>query len=148
MPSLPPASTSAASAYELLEITEQKAPPVILADAIDPTTGDFSSLIESASLADAFAIEAIRVQRGSGASVRDTGNRYREITHVESNAAEVVGSMTREAFADAERAGVAELVDVSIEPDAADPSELNTVIEYRDLLAPRDAPTRRLIFSR
>jgi hypothetical protein len=148
MPSLPPASTSPASAFELLAIAEQKAPPVILADAIDPVTGDYASLTESANLADAFAIEAILVQRGTGAAVRDTGQRYREITHVETNAAELVESMTREAFADAERAGVAELVEVTIEPDEIDGGQLNTVIEYRDLLAPREAPTRRLILPR
>ena len=148
MPSLPPASTSPASAFELVDIAEQRAPPLILADAIDPVSGDYSSLTRSANLADAFALEALRVQRGTGAAVRDTGHRFREITHVESNAAEVVLSMTQQAFEDAERAGVASLVDVTIEADEADGSQLNTVIEYRDLLAPRDGPTRRLIFSR
>jgi hypothetical protein len=148
MPSLPPASTSPASAFELTEIIEQKAPPLILADMIDPVTGDFASLTRGRPLADAFAIEALRVQRGTGAAVRDTGNRYRELRNVESNAVEVIDSMTREAFEDAARAGVAELVEVSVEVDADDPAQVNTVIEYRDLLAPRDRQTRRLIFRR
>jgi hypothetical protein len=148
MPSLPPASTSPASAFELVDIAEQRAAPVILADLIDPVTGDYASLTKSANLADAFALEALRVQRGSGAAVRDVGHRFREITHVETTATDVVAGMTQEAFADAARAGVAELVDVTVEVDASDGAQLNTVVEYRDLLAPRDAPTRRLIFSR
>jgi hypothetical protein len=148
MPSLPPASTSPASAFEIADIIEQKAPPVILADMIDPVTGDFASLTRGRPLADAFAIEALRVQRGTGAAVRDSGNRFREVRNVESNAVEVIESMAREAFTDAERAGVAELSDVSVEVDELDTAQVNTVIEYRDLLAPRDDQTRRLIFSR
>jgi hypothetical protein len=148
MPSLPPASTSPASAYELVDIVEHRAPPAILADMIDPVTGEYLSLTKSRPLADAFAIEALRVQRGSGAAVRDTGNRFHELRNVESNATEIIASMADEAFADAARAGVAELVDVTVEVDAADGSQTNTVIEYRDLLAPRDQQTRKVIFSR
>ena len=146
--SAPPASTSPASAYELAEIIARKAPPVILADKIDPVTGEFESLVEGRGLADAFAIEAIRVQRGTGASVRDTGNRFRRLRHIESNAPELIESMVREAFADGERAGVVQLVNVTVERDADDSAQVNTVIEYRDLLAPRDDQMRRLIFTR
>jgi|SRR5690349_10952505 len=149
MPAIPPASTSPASAYDLEGFAEQLRPPAILADLIDPVTGDFRSLLRGAPLADAFAVEALRVQRGTGAAVRDTGNRFREITHVEPSAAEVVESMTREAFADAERAGVAQLETVTIDVDAGDPSQLNATITWRDLLAPPGEDSlRRLTLTR
>lgn len=147
MPAIPPASTSPASAYDIEGFTPAVAPPAILADLIDPLTGDFASLTRGAGLADAFALEAIRIQRGTGAAVPDLGNRFREITHVEQNATELVESMAREAFADGEAAGVVELVAVSVEPNADDPAQLDTVVEYRDRLAPADAPTRRLLLT-
>ncbi len=125
----------------------QEPPPAILADLIDPYTGDFLSLLEGRGLADAFAIEALRVQRATGGAVRDVGNRYRQVSHVDESNALVVESMTREAFQAGEEAGLLRVVAVTVEPDASDPAQLNTVVEYRDLLAPAAAPTRRLVFS-
>jgi hypothetical protein len=148
MPSSPPAGTSPASAYDIQGIAEAEPPPAILADAIDPYTGEYTSLISGLGLADAFVIEAIRVQRGTGAAVRDTGNRYREMDTVDEGAAELADSLTREALAPAVEAGVLAIVDVAAEPDASDGSQLNVTIEYRDLLAPRAQPVRRLVFSR
>jgi hypothetical protein len=145
---IPPAGTSPASAYEIAAINERKAAPLILADMIDPVTGDFASLTRGRPLADAYAIEALRVQRESGAAVRDVGNRFHELRHVESNAPETIASMVREAFADGERAGVLELVTVDVERDADDAGQVNVSVEYRDLLADRNAATRRLIFTR
>jgi hypothetical protein len=148
MPSVPPAGTSPASAFELVHHPRPLPPPAILADAIDAKTGEYETLMSGRGLADAFVIEAIRIQRGTGAAVRDEGNRYRELTHVDGDGPEVVDSMTRQALEAAEEAGVVRLVQVTVEPDASDPSQLNNLLEYRDLLAPPDEPTRRLVFSR
>jgi len=60
MPAIPPASTSPASAYDLEGFAEQLRPPAILADLIDPVTGDFRSLLRGAPLADAFAVEILK----------------------------------------------------------------------------------------
>ncbi len=106
-----------------------------------------AALVVGRGLADAFAIEALRVQRGTGAAVRDLGNRYREVTHVEDDSPEIIESMTAEAFEAAESAGVARLVAVTAEKDAGDPSQISTTIEYRDLLAPPGSAPRRLVFS-
>jgi hypothetical protein len=148
MPSIPPGGISPASAPTTFELARQAAPPAILADRINPQTGDFESLFVGRSLADAFAIEALRVQRGTGAAVRDLGNRFRELSHVEDDAAELIESMTIEAFAAAADAGVARLVQVTVGVDAGDGSALETVVEYRDLLAPAGAAARRLVFPR
>lgn len=148
MPSIPPAGSGPAAAFDVQAFPVQLEPPAILADRIDPMTGDFASLLHGRPLADAFAIEALLVQRGTGAAVMDTGNRFRELSHVDDDAVELVESMTREAFTDAERAGVARLVGVSVTVDETDPAQLNTMLEYRDLLAPADEPVRRLVFRR
>jgi len=148
MSSIPPAGITPAAAFTPRVYTAQEGPPAILADAVDPATGDLASLLFGLPLADAFAIEALRLQRGTGAAARDTGNRFRELTHIESDAIEVVESMARQAFEPAELAGVARLERVSVKVDDADPGQVNVALEYRDLLAPRDAPPRRLVFSR
>jgi hypothetical protein len=142
MPSVPSAGTSPASAYELQDYEPQLPPPAILADLIDPLTGEYDSVLRSANLADAMVIEAVRIERGSGAAVRDLGNRFAEITHVDGSGPEVVESMARQALEPAREAGVVELVRVKVTPNAEDPSELDTVLEYRDLLAARDAENR------
>lgn len=145
---IPPGGLSPVSETDAVDFSAQKPPPAILADRINPVTGDFESLFVGRPLADAFAIEALRVQRGTGAAARELGNRFRELTHVEDESAEIVESMTAEAFADAEAAGVARLERVIVAVDEADPSQLSTTVEFRDLLAPTDAAPRRLVFSR
>jgi hypothetical protein len=142
MPSVPPAGSSPASAYVIQDYAPQLPPPAILADLIDPLTGEYASLLMSANLADAMVIEAVRIQRGSGAAARDLGNRFGEITHVDGSGPEVVESMARQALEPAREAGVVQLVRVTVTPNAEDPSELDTVIHYRDLLAPRDEEAR------
>lgn len=148
MTALPPAGFSPASTFDEPPYRLREAPPVILADAIDPETGELLSLTRGARLADAFAVQAMRVQRGTGACVQSLGNRYREIELVQDGIQQIIDSMTREAFAAAEDAGVARLERVQVEVDASDPSQTSTVIEYRDLLAPRDRAVRRLVFRR
>lgn len=145
---LPPAGISPASDPVTSTIGAQSPAPAILADRIDPETGDFESLFTGRPLADAFALEALTVQRGTGAAVRDLGNRFRELTHVEAGTAELIEGMAQEAFADAERAGVAQLTRVSVTEDPSDGSQLDTVLEYRDLLAPPESAARRLVFPR
>jgi hypothetical protein len=148
MPSVPPAGTSPASAFTVLEYPAQLPPAAILADAIDPATGELESVFRGRGLADAMMIEAMRIHRGSGAAVRDVGNRFHEVRYVDGTTGEVMASLAREAARPAEEAGVAKFLRVASEPDPDDPSQLNTFIEYRDLLAPADAPTRRLVFRR
>lgn len=146
MPSLPPAGFTPAAAYTIPVYPPQLPPPAILADRIDPLTGDYASLLRGHALADGFAIEALRVRRGTGAAVRDLGNRLRAITHIEAGATEQAESMLREAFAAGEQAGVVRLERVTVTVDETDGAQLNAFAEYRDLLAPPTAPTRRLVF--
>lgn len=148
MPSVPPAGTSPASAYTILSFAPPQPPPAILADKIDAVTGEFLSLLEGHTIADGFATEALRIQRATGAAARDLGNRFRELTHVDDKSLEQVESMARDAFKPAEEAGVARLIRVTREPDETDPSQINTAVEFRDLLAPPASQLRRLVFPR
>jgi hypothetical protein len=147
MPYLPPGGVSPASAFDVEGQAEQTAPPAILAPMINPTTGQFESIFRSRPLADAFAIEAIRVERGTGASVRDLGQRFRELRYVEDGMPEMVESYCREAFAAAEAAGVARIVSVAVEVDDVDPAQVSAALEYGDGLAAAGTPPRRLVFS-
>lgn len=144
MPALPPAGTGPASAFGVTGTISQPVPPTILADAIDPRTGEYLSLTASANLADSFAVEALRVQRRTGAAVRELGNRFRELTHVDDESASRLDSLTREAFADGERAGVLEFLRIETGVDPSDGSTLCAFAVYRDLLAPSSAEPRRL----
>ena len=148
MSSVPPAGVSPASAFVVAEYPPQLPPLAILADSIDAITGDYASLLNGRGLADAMMIDAMRIHRGTGAAVRDVGNRFRELTHIDATVAVLVDGMAREAAVPAAEAGVARLVRVVTAPNEQDPSQLDTFLEYRDLLAPAGAPTRRLVFPR
>lgn len=143
--SSPPAGISPASAFSITLEGLPLAPPVIVADAIG-TGGEFVSLTESATIADGMVIEALSVHRGTGAAVRELGQRFRFLEHVTDDAAAIIESMTRQALAPAIEAGVVELVSAVVEVDAADPAQLNLAVEFRDRLAPPAAPVRRLTF--
>jgi hypothetical protein len=144
--STPPAGTGPASAYGVITPPSTAGVPAILADEIDAVTGDYSSLLRSRPLADAFAIEALSVERGTGAAVRELGHRLRTLRNVEAGTVDLAESLAREALAPAEDAGVLEVVRVLAETDGSDPTELNFYLEYRDLLAPGQ-PVRRLVFG-
>ena len=147
MPYLPPGGVSPASAFDVEGVAEQPKPPAILAPWINPTTGEIESLVRSRPVADSMAIEAIRIERGSGASVRDLGHRYREIRNVEDGIAELVESTSREAFAAGEASGAVRLERVTATVDDGDSAQVNVVLEYRDRLAPSSKPLGRLAFT-
>lgn len=116
-------------------------PPVILADDIDPVTGDFRSLARSAGIADALAQFLLTVQRDSGAAVRGIGQRFREITHVDEQSPRSYEAFAREALQPGVASGTLRLDSVTVTAEAGDPAQLNPKIHYVDLLAkqgPRD----------
>ncbi len=146
MSSIPPAGVTPASAFSLTQHADAEPPPAILADSIDPATGEYLSLVDSASIADGLVVHLLRTQRGSGASVLEFGQRYRELTHVTSESPETVESMTREAMRPASDAGIARFEQIEAEVDD-DRTQLNTGIQYTDLLAPRSGADRTFTFT-
>jgi len=147
MSNIPPAGVTPASAFTLTQQAVSEPPPAILADQIDPATGEYLSLVDSATIADGLVVHLLRTQRGSGAAVLGFGQRYRELTHVTSESPELVESMSREALRPAVDAGVVAFKQVAGEVDATDKTQLNTGIEYTDLLAPRRDAERTFTFT-
>lgn len=134
--SIPPAGVTPASAFVITRRAESSPVPVILADKIDPTTGDYASLVESATIADGLVVHLLRTTRDSGAAVLGLGQRFRSLRNVERNAVELIESMAIEALTPARDAGVVKFDRVESEVEPTDGSQTNTGIRYMDLLAP------------
>jgi hypothetical protein len=147
MPSIPPAGYSPASAFELTR-NEATLPPVpILADQIDPQTGEYLSLEDSATIADGLVVTLLRTTRDSGAAVLGVGQRFRDIRNVNDDSGTLTESIARQALQPAIEAGVIALRAVSASVNASDGTQIDTGIEYLDLLAPPEANGRQLSFT-
>lgn len=144
---IPPAGITPAASFELNGFEPQLPPPLILADLIDPKTGDYASLVRGAGIADSLAQFVLTVQRDSGAAVRGVGHRFREITHVDGKAAETFESYAKEALKPGVDTGTLRLERAKSEVEALDGTQTSNVIEYIDLLAPPKDPSRRKTFN-
>lgn len=147
MSSIPFAGISPASAFEIIGQAESEPPPAIVADMIDPATGDFLSVVDSATIADGLVVHLMRTQRGSGAAVLEFGQRFREIRHVTSDSPELAESMVREALQPAVDAGVVRFEQIEGQVDPGDSTQINAGFEYTDLLAPPRNAARSFTFS-
>ena len=147
MPAFPPAGYSPASAYDLVGLAESQDPVPILADMIDPDTGDFASIEDSATIADGLVVTLLRTTRGSGASVLEFGQRFREVRHMTADAPVLAESLAREALQPAIDAGVLEFRQLEATPNDRDATQLDTDLKYLDLLSPRQDATLRLTFT-
>jgi hypothetical protein len=145
--SVPAAGISPAASFELNGFEPQKAPPTILADKIDPKTGEFASLIVSDTIAGGLVQYLTSVQRGSGAAVRAFGQRYREVTHNDERANETMESLTREALKPGVETGTLRFERILVESDAEDPTQSQTTVEFADLLAPAKNANQRKTFN-
>jgi hypothetical protein len=66
-----------------LELIGPSKPPAILADDIDPMTGEFRSILRGVHPVDGMVVVALRTQRGTGASVPDVGSELATIDKVD-----------------------------------------------------------------
>ena len=76
---IPPAGVSPASFFFAPTIVGPARPGAILADRIDPETGEYASVILGRHPVDAAVIDAFRLNRGTGIAVTDAGQRFRDI---------------------------------------------------------------------
>jgi hypothetical protein len=79
---VPPAGGYAIGGPEYVGLEPFRPPALFLADAIDPETGEFRSILSGVDPVEAWLIEQLRIRRGSGSAVRDVGNRLHEIRFV------------------------------------------------------------------
>lgn len=142
MPSIPPAGYSPASAFNLVGFARAQDPVPILADAIDPATGEYTSIEDSATIADGLVVTLMRTVRDSGAAVLGVGQRFSEIRNVDGNAPVLAESMIREALLPATTAGIVQLANVDAAQNDTDPTQVDTAFDYLDLLAAPDAAQR------
>lgn len=145
--SIPAAGITPAASFELAGFAPQKAAPAILADLVDPVTGDFASLTRSAGIADGMVQFLTSVQRGSGACVRSFGQRFREVTHNDERASETLQSFVVEALQPAVDSGTVRFERISSVPDSEDATQVNNVVEFVDLLADQKNANQRKTFN-
>lgn len=81
-PTIPPAGVSPAGFFVPVTHVALGEPVGILADPIDPKTGEYLSIERGFDPTDAAVLYALRVVRGSGSAVLETGQRFRDVTHV------------------------------------------------------------------
>ena len=139
--SAPPPASTPASAFTEQVAAEQQVAPAILADKIDPDTGDFLSIVEGWGIVDGAVIHAMRVERGTGASVRETGNRFKTVRHVEEQNAELLESLAEEALRPLIDQGMARLDGFAAETEEGDGTQQNTELQYVDLVTAK--PNKR-----
>jgi hypothetical protein len=77
------AGVSAASFGAPTEFVSPAKPPAILADNIDPSTGEYLSILSGIHPVDSHVITALRTHRGTGVSVMATGQNFRSVTKID-----------------------------------------------------------------
>lgn len=82
-PVIAPVGTSAVSFGAPTEFIDPAKPPAILADNIDPATGELLSILSGIHPVDAHVINALRVERGSGVSAMAHGQRFSTIRKID-----------------------------------------------------------------
>ncbi|HEY4120897.1 MAG TPA: hypothetical protein VGM56_23700 [Byssovorax sp.] len=73
-PLIPPAGLSPATLTAGVELVGPSKPPAILADDVDPMTGEYRSILRGVHPVDGMVVVALRTQRGTGAAVPDVGS--------------------------------------------------------------------------
>jgi len=81
-PVIPPAGVTPAGFFLPVKFAFSNTPIAMLADPIDPATGELLSIERGFDPVDAAVINALRTRRGSGSAVESVGQRFRDATHV------------------------------------------------------------------
>lgn len=113
-----------------LAVLEQ-APP-ILADKIDPATGEYESILAGRDPVDAAVLVAVSIAMGTGAAVLSTGNRFRDAKFVDDKDKRVLESSARTALAKLVARGDIEILFIKVE-ELADFSVSGGVNDFLEL---------------
>lgn len=139
---MPPAGTSPAVFFLPVEFQTTGRPIAMLADPVDPATGELLSIERGFDPTDAAVITALRTIRGSGSAVENVGNRYRDATHVTPELTSFMREETRLALEHLTSTNQIRLdaVTVLTEGDTA-----NLVVEYVNLARQQDRKVHLLL---
>lgn len=80
-PSPPPAGTTPIGAFLIPVPPEDPGNFGVLADAIDPDTGEYLSILSGFDPLDAWVMQQFMVTRGSGSAVLEHGKDFSDVTH-------------------------------------------------------------------
>src|SRR4029079_12584815 len=92
---IPPAGVSPAGFFVPQIAVDPSAPAGILADAIDPATGEYLSIRRGINPIDAQVLLALRVRRRSGACVMDDGQDFGTIQTLDDQAPALIEAKAR-----------------------------------------------------
>lgn len=95
---VPPAGVFPLGFFTETRRYELPPPPVIRADAIDPSSQEWTSFIKDQDPIDAAVVEALWRIRASGAAVQTTGARFLDIDKIDSRAKRALESEARTAL--------------------------------------------------
>lgn len=95
---IPPAGLTPAGLFVPNTFADPSKPPGILADAIDPATGEYLSISRGMDPIDSQVILALTVRRASGASVTEDGQDFDEVKKVDDAAAKGLEARTQRAL--------------------------------------------------
>lgn len=73
-------------------------PPGILADAIDPATGEYLSISRGFDPTDAAVLSSLTIRRASGSAVSNVGQRYHDLKILDDGAAQFISAETSRAL--------------------------------------------------
>lgn len=127
---IPGAGTHELGLYTEAEIYSDEGPVPILADFVDPTTGEIMNLLQSHVVSDGLVIEAYRVKRNSGEVVRNVGNTIREVRDTDAPALAELRSRAVLPIRELEREGIVRLDGFDL---VADEDTVEVSLEYVDL---------------
>lgn len=96
---IPPAGVSLAGFFLEERFTDETKPPGILADAIDPKTGELLSIVRGFEPTDAALLAALATKRGSGAAVETVGQRFADVRMIDPSTPGVIRSEVDTALA-------------------------------------------------
>lgn len=136
---IPPAGVSAASFFGTVAI-DFSHPPALLADKIDPLTGELLSIVVGEDPIDSAVRFQVRVRRGSGAAVLEDGQAFDAIRKNDLRAADALRAELKLVLRELVDRGDIEILTVGVQA-GEDQGDLGAVFfQYRNLRTGADSP--------
>lgn len=96
---IPPAGLAPAGFFVPQTFAAPSDPPAILADAVDPQTGEYLSISRGMDPVDQQVLIALTLKKGSGAAVADDGQEFEKIRKVDESSSRLIDAEARRALA-------------------------------------------------
>jgi hypothetical protein len=104
--------------------------PAMLADPIDPQTGEYLAIDQGFDPTDAHLLHVLTVNRGSGSAVHDVGQKFRDQELIDGGLETFFREEVRFAVRDLTERGDVEQLSTSAAPNAADRTQADVEVGY------------------